>query len=177
MDSNYKLHVKLGAAEFDGEGPEAAVKEAYQQFLEALPSQAPPAVPTPASPPAYIPGYAAPYEKPAGVEERLLEAAFRKDGDTISLRHLPPADRASRSGDAAILLLYGFKKLLGQDDVLVTKLNEALRVSGISTDRVDRFIGVHSALYRKGGQRSGGRYALNNQGELKAEEWLREWFN
>jgi hypothetical protein len=171
MDSAYKLHVKIGPAEFLGEGPEEAVKDAYQQFLAALPFL------ETLTPPTLTSQYERTPEKPSGVEDKLLEMAFRKDDDTVSLRHLPPADRASRAGDAAILILYGFKKLLGQDDVLVTKLNEALRTSGVSADRVDRMIAVHSQLYRKGGQRSGGRYALNNQGELQAENWLRQWFN
>lgn len=170
MDSDYKLHVKLGISEFSGEGPEAAVKEAYEQFLKAL--SAVPAVPTPIQPPMHEKTP----EKPSGVDQRLLDRAFLKEDQFVSLRHLPP-DSSTRSADAAILIIYGFKKILGQEDVPVTKLNEGLRKSGLSLDRLDRFLGVHSQYYRKGGQKSGGRYTLNNQGELKAEEWLKEWFN
>ncbi len=175
MDSDYKLHIKLGPSiEFNGEGPEEAVKKAYQQFLEALPTiQA--AVQSSLT--SQYGQAEKPVEKAAGVKAELLQKAFLKEGDIVSLRHLPPSDRANRIADAAILVLYGFKKLLGQDDVLVTKLNEALRKSGLSIHRVDRYITAHSQLYRKGGQRSGGRFALNNQGELLAEEWLRQWFN
>jgi hypothetical protein len=168
MDSDYKLHVKLGSSEFNGEGPESAVKEAYEQFLQALSTVhvAPP-------PPDM---HEKTLEKPSGVDQRLLDKAFLKEDQFVSLKHLPP-DSATRAADAAILIIYGFKKLLGQDDVPVTKLNEGLRKSGLSLDRVDRFLGVHSQFYRKGGQKSGGRYTLNNQGELKAEGWLKDWFN
>lgn len=170
MDSDYKLHVKLGISEFNGEGPEAAVKEAYEQFLKALS-----AVPVVAPPnPSNV--YERTPEKPSGVDQRLLDKAFLKEDQFVSLRHLPP-DSSTRAADAAILIIYGFKKMLGQDDVPVTKLNEGLRKSGLSLDRVDRFLGVHSQYYRKGGQKSGGRYTLNNQGEVKAEQWLRDWFN
>jgi hypothetical protein len=168
MENPYKLHVKLGSSEFNGEGPEVAVKEAYQQFLQAFNAYK-----------GFNEAQAdkIPPQKPAGVGDDLLQRAFLKEGDIVSLRHMPPADRPNRNADAAILILYGYKKLLSQDDVLVTKLNESLRRSGITMERVDRFITVNQSLYRKGGQRSGGRYALNNQGELQAEQWLKEWFN
>jgi hypothetical protein len=175
MDSDYKLHIKFGPSiEFNGEGPEEAVKEAYKQFLEALPTLQAAIQPTLT---AQCVQAEKPVEKAAGVQDELLQRAFRLDDDIVSLRHLPPADRSNRNADAAILVLYGFKKLLRQDDVPVTRLNEALRTSGITMQRVDRFITANSQLYRKGGQRSGGRYALNNQGELQAENWLKEWFN
>lgn len=171
MDSNYKLHIKLGSSEFEGEGPEDAVKEAYQQFLEAFAAYKGVGENQPEKPPEQQP------QRPEGVAADLLQKAFIREGDSVSLRHLPPADRASRNADAAILVLYGYKKLAAQEDVLVTKLNDSLRTSGISVDRLDRFMAVHASLYRKGGQRSGGRYSLNNQGELQAEQWLKEWYS
>jgi hypothetical protein len=175
MASEYKLHIQFGPSiQFTGEGSEESVREDYKQFLDALPSLQTAISVTPAIQQQQAVQIA---EKAPGVDEKLLEQAYIRDGDIVSLRHLPPADRPSRAGDAAILVLYGFKKLLHQDDVLVTKLNESLRTSGIGTARVDRFIGIHSALYRKGGTRSGGRYSLNNQGDLQAEAWLKEWFN
>ncbi|MFI5365071.1 MAG: hypothetical protein ACHQ4J_05565, partial [Candidatus Binatia bacterium] len=38
MGTHIKLHVKLGAAEFSAEGPEAVVNEQYRKFLEAFSS-------------------------------------------------------------------------------------------------------------------------------------------
>jgi hypothetical protein len=168
MDSTYRLKVKIGISEFDSEGQESSVRDDYKQFLAALPA-----------PVGQFTGYPpliSLIEKPSGVEQTLLDKAFLVEGQFISLRHLPP-ESATRAADAAILIIYGFKKLLSQDDVPVTKLNEGLRRSGLSLKRIDRFLRVHGSLYRKGGQKSGGRYTLNNQGELKAEEWLKGWFN
>lgn len=173
MDEPYRLHVKLGPAEFNGEGPEASVKEAYEQFLKAM-AAFQPFVPTPA--PNTPQKDSAPQEL-SKADEKLLERAFIREGDRLILRHLPSADRPNRAAETAIMLLYGFKKLLATEDVLVTRLNESLRASGINMERIDRSLAVHSALYRKGGTRSGGRYTLNNQGDLQAEQWLRELFN
>lgn len=170
MDDPYKLHIRLGEAQFDGEGPQESIRADYAAFLDAykvfqgtVPQVAPPA-------PAQHP-------KPAPLAEGLLQKAFVQKEDIVSLRHLPPSDNSTRAADAAILLLYGFKKLAAVEDVPVTKLNEGLRDSGLTIDRIDRFIGVHSQLFRKGGQRSGGRYSLTNPGEAQAEKWLNEWYS
>ena len=170
MDDAYKLHVKLGDSEFTGEGPQDTVKSDYAAFLEAykLSQRSTPKVPanTPTD-----------FAKPSGVAEGLLQKAFVRKEDIVSLRHLPPSDNSTKAADAAILLLYGFKKLAAVEDVPVTKLNEGLRDSGLSIDRIDRFIGIHNQLFRKGGQRSGGRYSLTNPGEAQAEKWLNEWYS
>jgi hypothetical protein len=169
----YKIQIKLGDAEFAGEGPESTVKDAFNRFLEILAARSV-AVPVPV-------GQTKPQNSvdPApSVEEidpALLEKVFVREDDIISLRHLP--DSQNKAADAAVLILYGSRRLLQLDDVPVTKLNEGLRRSGISVDRIDRYIGVHSALVRKGGQRSGGRYTLNNQGIRQAETWLKSWLD
>jgi len=171
MDSPYKLHVKLGDAEFNGEGPQDTVKGDYTAFLDAYKlSQG-------KSLPKNEPNTPADQVRPAGIAEGLLQKAFVRKEDIVSLRHLPPSDNSTKAADAAILLLYGFKKLAAVEDVPVTKLNEGLRDSGLSIDRIDRFIGIHSQLFRKGGQRSGGRYSLTNPGEAQAEKWLNEWYS
>jgi len=166
----YKLHVKLPDAEFNGEGIESTVRSDYAAFLEAYKLTRTPMA-QPYSLPAIQP------DKPAGVAESLLRKAFVRKDDVVSLRHLPPTDNSTRAADAAILLLYGFKKLAALEDVPVTKLNEGLRDSGLTLDRIDRFIGIHGRLFRKGGQRSGGRYSLTDPGEAQAEKWLKEWYS
>ena len=169
MDNPYKLHIRLGEAQFDGEGPQDSVRADYSAFLDAYKvfqgtvPQISPVVPAAA--------------KPMGIADGLLQKAFVRKEDIVSLRHLPPSDNSTRAADAAILLLYGFKKLAAVEDVPVTKLNEGLRDSGLTIDRIDRFIGVHGQLFRKGGQRSGGRYSLTNPGEAQAEKWLNEWYS
>jgi len=166
-DIPYKLQIKIGTSEFSAEGPENSVKEAYEQFLKALASPATPAVTGDGRTPMREP-------LSGGLADiTILDQVFIKDGEIISLRHLPST--ATPSADAAILLLYGYRRLCAIDDVPVIRLNEGLRKSGLNFDRVDRFLGIHSSLYRKGGQKSGSRYSLNNQGVAQAERWLHEW--
>jgi hypothetical protein len=170
MDS-FKLQVELGNAKFSGEGERDFVEDAYKRFLDALTASKVQA-------PSLTSQYGAPMEeKSAGIAEGLLQKAFLQEDQIVSLRHLPPSDSSTRAADAAILLLYGFKKLLNLDDVPVTKLNEGLRKSGLNLTRVDTAISKHGSLYRKGGQRSGGRYYLTNPGETQAEKWLSEWYS
>jgi general stress protein YciG len=65
--------------------------------------------------------------------------------------------------------------LKGLHEVPVIKLNESLRRSGLNVTRLDRELGPNQALFRKGGQKSGGRFSLNNQGVQQAEKWIAEW--
>jgi len=167
MAEPYKLRIKLPDAGFNGEGPEDRVRTDYQAFLDAYKlSRGTAAL---AGPALTSPPHAA-----VGVADALLQKAFLVKDDIVSLRHLPPSDSSARAADAAILLLYGFKNLSRLEDVPVTKLNEALRDSGLTLDRIDRYIGIHASLYRKGGQRAEGRYSLTNPGEAQAEKWLKE---
>jgi hypothetical protein len=171
-DTPYTLRVKIGDSEFTAEGPEDTVKEAYQKFLEAAATARPSGAPS--GPQAETSEAGRPGE---GVPRDLLKRAFIVGDDGIvSLRHLPSSEGSQQRADAAILLLFGFGAMAGMEDVPVTKLNEGLRQSGVSLKRLDRFIGLHGDLYRKGGSRSGGRYTLNNQGVQWAAERIREWY-
>jgi hypothetical protein len=166
---NTKLHVKIGNSEFNGEGPKDWVKEAYERFLQSCPANIKDSDSSQDSANTPPPGNST-------VDQALFERAFIVKDDVVSLRHLPTVESANRTADAAILVLYGFKRLLKVEDVPVIKLNEGLRQSGITVNRLDRFINVHSQLYRRGGTRSGGRYSLTNSGESQAEKWLRMWY-
>ncbi len=171
MDSNYKLQVRLGSAEFSAEGPEETVKQAFEKFLKAV-SSSPDRSLIEASP--------AEKESPLAqvlkAGQPIFDKVFFREGDVVSLRLLPP-DSANRNAEAAILLLYGFQTLLQLSEVPITKLNAGLRKSGLSFERLDSFFGTHKHLYLRGGTRSGARYTLNNQGVAQAEEWLKAWFN
>ena len=169
-DTPYKLQVKIGQAEFLGEGPEQKVTDAYDRFLKALDtSQRGQGLPV------HLAASSGVTEPVMGWEigQKLFDRVYKRDGEIVSLRHLPTT--ANRIADAAILLIYGYMKLSNLDEVPVTKLNEGLRASGLNIERLDRHLGVHQALFRKGGQKSGGRYTLNNQGVKQAEEWLHAW--
>jgi len=169
MPENYKIKIRLGDAEFEAEGPEDTVKSAYELFLKNL-------SPRPAKPLEPATHRDLPHKGP-GLDSATLNRLFVVDGEALSLKHLPPAGSSTRSADAAILMLYGFHKLLKLDNVPVTKLNEGLRKSGVSLERLDRIMGVHSGLFMKGGTRIGGRYSLNNQGLAQAEDWIKAWFS
>jgi len=180
MPESCKIQVRLGDAEFTAEGPEEVVKAAFEHFLRARETVAHASLVPPASPPPPgMSGTPAREESvPQGeVDQELLSRVYQKDGDLVSLRMLPQRTNPNWQADAVILLLYGFLRLANMPDVLVTKLNQGLRTSGIALTRVDHIIEVHSNLYMKGGVRSGGRYTLNNQGRAIAERMLREQFN
>ena len=49
MSEPYKIRVKLGANEFDAEGPEEVVKDQFQLFLEAVKQPVAPTPPPPAA--------------------------------------------------------------------------------------------------------------------------------
>jgi hypothetical protein len=165
---NTKLHVKIGNSEFNAEGPQEWVKEAYERFLQSCPAN------TNSSASSQDSANTLPLANP--LDQGLMERAFIVKEDVVSLRHLPTVETVNRTADAAILVLYGFKRLLKIEDVPVMKLNEGLRQSGITVERLDRYINVHSQLYRRGGARSGGRYSLTNSGETQADKWLKMWY-
>lgn len=167
----FKLQVEIGNAKFSGEGARDFVEDTYKRFLEALSAQGTATTNKPLTDGRPVD------ERPIGISEEILLKAFLREDQLISLKHLPPTDNSTRAADAAILLLYGFKKLLSMEDVPVTKLNEGLRKSGLNLNRVDTALSIHGSLYRKGGQRSGGRYSLTNPGEAQAEKWLKEWYS
>jgi hypothetical protein len=172
----YKLQAKFGNAEFNAEGPEEAVREDFRRFLEKLPA-------------AVQPSPEKKQDAKNGQEptilttvdqmllgQALLEKVFQRQDDIVSLRLLPPPESANRNADAAILLLYGFRCLLNQEEVPVTRLTRALRRSGISFERLDQFMGANSQLILRGGARNAARYRLNNLGVTQAETWIRTWF-
>jgi hypothetical protein len=168
---NYKLQVEIGNARFSGEGDKSFVEDSYKRFLESVDKSN-------SQPPSLTSQYAkSPDDKRVILPEIYLQKAFLAEDQSLTLRHLPPTDNSTKAADAAILLLYGFKKILNLEDVPVTKLNEGLRQSGLNLSRIDTLISIHGSLYRKGGQRSGGRYSLTTPGELQAEKWLREWYS
>ena len=79
--------------------------------------------------------------------------------------------RVSVSGDkpvadAVTLLLYGFRRMQGMDDVPTTKLMAALALSGPAPDRIDRHVAayVKSGLLIQTGRLKGTKYRLTNLG-------------
>ena len=93
---------------------------------------------------------------------RIFQADDRSD--LVTLRVHPRGDQ--RESEALLLLVLGFKLLRNVEDVLVTKLKESVRVSGLSIDRIDRAAepSLNGRLMLKSGRGKGGRYRLTHTG-------------
>lgn len=180
-DQIYRIKVKLGQAEFDAEGPEAAVKEAYKEFLLALR----PGVQSDSLSPlrgnsvgaadnnsSIDPGNdgEAPLDSAEETQSKRL-FMIHKD-NTVSLRLLPKGKE--RDGDALLLLLYGYLLFRKLEHVTALELMKATKQSGIQLDRLDRTFARYSPYVNTGGARKGKRYSLNNQGITKARELAKE---
>jgi hypothetical protein len=171
---NYKIQTRIGSAEFSAEGAEESVRADYDRFLRVLEAR-----PTASN---FREADGSPVqgaESTGDLDESLLQAVFKTDQEHgwVSLKVLPPADSSNRAADAAVILIYGFHRVLGQSEAPVTKLLGGLRESGISIDRFDRLIAAHSSLILKGGQKIGAKYRLNNQGMIQAAAMIRQFFN
>ncbi len=165
MTDPYKLHIKLGDAEFSAEGEQAAVQKQFTAFLEAWK-----AMPSPPSAGPSPPGNGTGNNQglplppqPGVIDDATLRRIFEKgDGDLVSLRILPKTER--RIPDSLILLLYGFRVLAGKSDVSGTDVIAGAAQSGLKIGRVDHAIFVNREMITEGGYRRGKKYGLNTQG-------------
>lgn len=172
MPGNYRLKITVGEDVFDAEGPEAAVKEQFAEFRSLVEERAKTQKPgnTPATPEGNGARHAAP---PAG---DLHSRVFQQSPDgTVSLKVLPKGK--DKDADALLLILYGFQKLKGQDNIFGTRMSKAAQISGVSVSRIDKALERHSDYYIRGGQRRSANYTLNNQGITKAEEIMNHIFD
>lgn len=189
MENIYKLHVKLGTAEFQAEGDKDAVREQFAAFLAALNGHArnvsadatdatesslggvpDSAVETPQAPKEPTPTL-------YGLESPLLERIFATDRTgLVSLRILPRTGE-NRDVDALLYLLYGFAVLKQQHDVISGQLLQAARQSGIQIDRVDQVLNRRADLVTKAGYKRGSRYGLNNRGTTYAAAGVMQLLN
>lgn len=171
MTSPHKIHVKLGPYEFEAEGSEAVVKEQFSLFLD-IARTPPPPPPTP--PPSELPigdkGNSGNGCNPIhSLTEDMLTRIFSVDQEgQVSLRILPQTD--NRDADALLILLYGFRVLSDQMDVLSGRLLRAMKISGLTINRIDRAMAPNNELVTRGGAKTGTRWGLNNRGVTKAEE-------
>jgi hypothetical protein len=160
-----RIKIKLGDAEFEAEGSEESIQAQYSQFLEALQRTAPKASTATNSLKSDQNGAA-----PVGnVDESLLARLFdlRADG-IVALRVLPKG--ADKEADALLLILYGYRRVKNEEQVLATQLLRAAEQSGVSIYRPAHALAAYDQYVIRGGQRKGSSYSLNNQGILKAEE-------
>jgi hypothetical protein len=174
MAETNKFHVKLGPHEFNGEGSEEAVRERYESWLEVVKMMM---ASTPA-PPKHDEHKVAGNESGNGnggqpLDRATLDRIFLVDTDgQVSLRVLPTGDQRDAAG--LILLLYGYRVLSNQNDVLSGRLLASAHTSGLDVGRIDKVLAPHMDLVSKGGIRAGSRWALRNTGVNRAETIIRE---
>jgi hypothetical protein len=171
----HRIKVKIGSAEFEATGTQESVQRQYEMFMGAL--SAMPAAKQQAKKPLEDESEDAGDGGADGdtPDSELLGRAFAQDDKgTVSLKALPDTDE--RDGDALLMILYGFKKLRGLNEVPVTQMAIAARQSGASVERIDRSIAVKKGLFLKAGARRGGKYQLNNPGIQYVERMIRKMF-
>lgn len=168
----HKVKIKVGPYEFEAEGDKEAVEAQLAQFMELINK-------APATAPLKLP--AAATQKPEHPEvdpeihqdPKLADAVilcFRDENGLISLNMLPKTK--AFAADSLLLLLYGYRVLKHQNQVLGGHLLKAGKQSGLQIDRVDRVLEAHGEFILKGGARKGARYTLNNRGIEKAKDIL-----
>jgi len=172
---NQKLRLKVGPHEFDAEGPPETVSaqfEAWKQLITAFPA-----------------GRELTPPKPSKLSN-MVEEVQTKDGrratwdifdvederKLVTLSVHPTGEK--RDADAVLLWLFGFRQAFQLNEVPVTRLIQALEISGLRPARIDRALGPHlrEGLVLKGGHGKGGKYRLTNTGLARAEELARVLF-
>jgi len=179
---SHKLRIKVGEHEFEAEGSPQEVTEQFQAWKELITSLPPSTNGAQRSdsagqkPAVILPkgvtevrtrdGFAAPWDIFEGDDKRKL----------VTLKIHPTGE--DRDADALLLILFGFKKAHGLDEVPVTKLIEAIQVSGIRPGRIDRALAkpLEAGLVLKAGRAKGSKYRLTNTGYSHAEELARTLF-
>jgi hypothetical protein len=165
MDDNYRLKIKLGADEFEAEGPIHVVQSqfsAFKQLIEAR-AAAPPAVVIPAP---TSNGDSAPKANTIPAINERLDKIMQLSDRVISLTARPDSPDS-----AVLLLLYGQKMLRQNDSVTGGEIVQGVTATGgLAIGRVDRLL---DKLAKDGdviviGERRSRRYRLTNAGLAKA---------
>lgn len=176
----YKVHIKLGQAEFSAEGPEGTVKQQLADFLELAPRYAEQRNGAAGHLNGHANGKATGKagevippaddlsDDPNGevmLSPTLAKRLFAENKDgMISLRVLPNGNSEDKVGDALFLLLFGHLALKSQSEVKASILLAAAKQSGVNLLRVDHSLDRYDHLVTRGGIRRGSRYALTNPG-------------
>lgn len=156
----HKIKAKIGDDIFEGEGAEESVRADYRDWLTRVDREKTNPIPKAVSQP------------PGDIEiddARLARIFELRQDDLVVFRIQPP--KTLESADILTLLIFGYRKLKNQENILATQLLKAARQSGFTVDRIDRIAEPYIGQYiLRGGQRKGATYTLTTQGILKAQE-------
>jgi hypothetical protein len=169
--AEYKIRVKVGANEFDAEGPKEFVEDLFKKFEALVAGKTTPALPVMKT------GAATETNLSHSVDmltESPLAKAFNLEGNRISL--IGRFDGEDRELDAALLVLLGHKELKGVDAVSADELLYGLQQTGYTVERADRLMkrGKSRGLLNFHGIRRGTKYRLTVPGITKARELGKE---
>ncbi|HEX8179683.1 MAG TPA: hypothetical protein VF525_09105 [Pyrinomonadaceae bacterium] len=165
----YKLNIKIGPHEFNGEGAEESVRRDFEEWKALISSL--PVVPSQNT--------SSNFQSNGGVDGNEASVAgleriflFDEKKKEASLRVFPRTE--SRDADAILLIVLGYRMKFNQHDVSVGQIKSALKQTGIKVDRVDKTVAkyVREGYLNKGGTGRGGRYSLTNAGVMKGNEVL-----
>lgn len=162
-DEPYRLKIKIGANEFEAEGPKDEVRQQFEMFKEML-STAPAPIPV-AKPndgelwPGHVPPLA------AAALDASLANIMNVEGRIVSLTALPDS-----ADESVLLILYGQKILRANDASTGSEIIDGLEASGPAPSRIDRIIerAVDAGDVMSHGTGRAKRYRLTNMGMSKA---------
>lgn len=174
-DTPHRIKASIGGSQFEADGTDGTVTALFQAWVAAV-SQSGSAGNGHA--PAPINGSIPATSNPAG-EPVHADTVFRVDEkrNIVSLNGHPPAGE-HRDADAALMVLYGFRRLLQQDEVMVGRLKGSLADSGLAQreTRIDRVLGDYvtsNFVHKVGRSGPGAKYRLTNTGHARAEALVR----
>jgi hypothetical protein len=168
MDDTYRLKIKLGADEFEAEGPIQVVQSQFAAFKELVEARQQFAA---TQPPVVIPTLPVNADTPkpeTPVINERLDKIMQLSDRVVSLTARPTSGE-----DAVLLLLYGQKVLRQNDAVTGSEITQGVSATGgLAINRVDRLL---DKLSDGGdviviGERRGRRYRLTNAGVAKARQ-------
>jgi hypothetical protein len=165
LDDHYRMRLKIGAHEFEAEGPVAVVQEQVKRFMDLIGSLPLDVVVNPY----YEKNPASPASKPATPEtDSTLDRIMRVEERAVSLTARP-----RNVDDTVLLLLYGQKILRQNDAVTGAEVMAGITATGgFAVSRVDRLL---EKLARDGdvivvGEHRSKTYRLTNAGLAKARQ-------
>lgn len=166
----HKIKMKVGPHEFEAEGDKDSVQEQlrlWSDLIKAASPQEPIVQPT------------INQTKETSVQENQIDNLDQnlnklfivdEKNHALTLKYLPFSKE--KEAEAFLILLFGYKKILDKDELLVTELKRSLEKSGVAVARVDRLASrfVADRMVLKRGSGKGSRYAISNTGMARSLE-------